>query len=129
MSENVVVLSVVGVTVLIVIVRWFLLREVPSKSDSVISKGPRGDRVLVRRSQRPAPESGQVAMPDSQQKPLNCGTVVAVGPGLINRQTGERVSLDLEPGDIVEFCDFAQTVDVEGEEMLLLRDEEIWRIV
>ncbi len=41
---------------------------------------PRGDRVIVKRLPLPQPKPGDVFLPASQQKPLNEGTVIAVGP-------------------------------------------------
>jgi chaperonin GroES len=66
-------------------------------------------------------------LPASQQRPLNSGTVIAVGPGKRSPHTGELIPIDLEPGDVVDFFDFANTVEIDGEEYLLLRDEEIWQ--
>jgi chaperonin GroES len=90
-------------------------------------KQPRGDRVLVRRLEAPQPKEGELSLPKSQQAPMNTGIVLAVGPGVRNRITGEIEPIDLIPGDIVDFFDFANTVTVDGEELLLLRDEEIWQ--
>lgn len=87
---------------------------------------PRGDRILVRRLLPPEPEPGKMVNPLSQTKPLNAGIVLAVGPGARNRVTGQVEPIaDLQPGDIVEFVEYAQEVEVDGETLLLLRDEEI----
>ena len=56
-------------------------------SKTSIDYEPRGDRVVVRRLPRPAPKPGEVVIPHSQQKLLDEGIVVAVGPGLRNRLT------------------------------------------
>jgi chaperonin GroES len=85
---------------------------------------PRGDRVLVRRLAATAPQAGEVVLPTSQQKPLNEGIVVAVGPGMLH--SGERVPVDLKVGQHVCFLDYAgSAIVVDGEEYLSLRDEEI----
>jgi len=93
---------------------------------SSLSYQPRGDRIIVRRHERSAPEGG-IMLPDSQQRPLNAGTVIAVGPGARNSVTGriDRIE-DLAPGDTVEFLDYAgSTVEIDGEEYLCMRDCEI----
>ncbi len=93
---------------------------------STINYEPRGDRVIVTQLPPPPPKPGQVLIPGSQQKPLNEGIVVAVGPGLRNRLTGQVDAVDLEPGDHVCFCDFAgNEIEVDGETYLSMRDEEI----
>jgi len=93
---------------------------------SSLNYQPRGDRIIVRRHERSAPEGG-IMLPDSQQRPLNAGTVIAVGPGARNSVTGriDRIE-DLAPGDTVEFLDYAgSTVEIDGEEYLCMRDCEI----
>lgn len=95
-------------------------------SESSINYEPRGDRVIVRRLPQPEGMVGGVYVPASQQKPLNEGVVVAVGPGLRNRVTGQRDTIDLKPGDNICFVDFAGfAVEVDGVEYLSLRDEEV----
>ncbi len=91
--------------------------ERSKKAVSKLSYQPRHNRLIVRRLDQTQPEAGQVFLPNSQRKPLNRGTVIAVGP-----------DTDLKPGAEVEFFDFANTVDIDGEEYLLLRDEEIWGV-
>jgi chaperonin GroES len=87
---------------------------------------PRGDRVIVKRLPPPTPKEGEVFMPASQQKPLNEGIVVAVGPGARNRLTGLIDPIGLEPGDHVCFVDFAGfDIEVDGEAYLSMRDEEV----
>lgn len=95
-------------------------------STTPINYEPRGDRVIVRRLPPPEPKEGEVYVPASQQKPLNEGVVVAVGPKLkVDRPTGV-VYFGLEPGDTVCFVDFAGfEIEVDGETYLSLRDEEI----
>ena len=88
---------------------------------------PRGDRVIVRRAERKPQEVGGIALPDSQQRPLNSGIVIAVGPGARNSVTGEIDAIgDLEPGDTVEFLDYAGAeIEVDGETYLCMREVEI----
>jgi len=93
---------------------------------STINYEPRGDRVVVRRLERPAPKPGEVIVPGSMQKQLDEGIVVAVGPGLRNRLTWQIDPVDIEPGDHVCFGDFAGSeIEVDGEKFLSMRDEEI----
>lgn len=91
-----------------------------------INYEPRGDRVIVRRLPPPESKEGEVYIPASQQKPLDEGIVIAVGPGSRNRLTGQIDPINLEPGDHVCFGDFAgNDVEVDGETYLSMRDEEI----
>jgi len=75
----------------------------------------------------PKPQPGTMALPASQQKPLNAGIVIAVGPGARNHVTGKIDPIeDLKPGDSVEFLDYAGAeVEVDGELYLVMRESEI----
>ncbi len=85
--------------------------------------------MIVRRLPLPEPVEGEVYVPASQQKPLNEGIVIAVGPSLYHptMQAGQDVVVsDLNPGDTVCFVDYAGfEIEVDGETYLSLRDEEI----
>lgn len=86
------------------------------RKESTLNYTPRGDRVIVKRLERPQPSEEQLFIPKSQQKDFNEGVVVAVGPEI----------LDLAVGDQVCFLDFAGTeVEVDGELYLSLMDSEI----
>ena len=81
--------------------------------------------MIVRQMPPPEPKEDEVYVPASQQKPLNEGVVVAVGPELYRRD-GDYVTSDINPGDIVCFVDYAGfPIEVDGETYLSLRDEEI----
>jgi chaperonin GroES len=52
------------------------------------------------------------------------GEVIAVGSG--KREKGERIPLDVKPGDRVLFGKYGGTeIKLDGEEFLILREEEI----
>lgn len=77
---------------------------------------PRGDRVIVKRLERPSAQPGSLFVPDSQQKPLDEGTVIAVGPTIS----------DIKAGQVVCFVEFAGTeIEVDGEGYLSMRESEI----
>ncbi len=90
---------------------------------------PLGDRILV----KPAPKeektaSGLFISSGAQEKPQR-GEVVAVGAGKLNDK-GERVALDIKAGDQVFYGKFGGTeVKVDGEDLLLLRADDIYAII
>ena len=90
---------------------------------------PLGDRVLV----KPAPKeertaSGLYISSGAQEKPQQ-GTVIAVGPGKLNKK-GDHMPLDVQVGDEVLYGKYGgNEVKLDGEELLLLRAEDIYGII
>jgi len=90
---------------------------------------PLNDRVLVKRTEELTVTKGGIVIPDSaKEKPIE-GKVVAVGPGKMSEQ-GQRMTLQVKDGDRVLFGKYSGTeIKVEGEEYLMMREEDILAIV
>ena len=90
---------------------------------------PLADRVLVKPDEaEQKTASGLYIASNAQEKPQR-GTIVAVGTGKVNDK-GERIPLDVKVGDRVLFGKYAgQTVKVDGEELLVMREEDIMAVV
>jgi chaperonin GroES len=85
---------------------------------------PLHDRVIVRRIEEKESVRGGIIIPDSAKEKPQEGEVIAVGAG--KREKGERVPLDVKPGDRVLFGKYSGTeIKVEDEDLLILREEEI----
>jgi len=85
---------------------------------------PLHDRVIVKRIEEKETVKGGIIIPDSAKEKPQEGEVVAVGAG--KREKGELIPLDVKPGDRVLFGKYSGTeIKVEGEELLILREEEI----
>ena len=91
---------------------------------------PLSDRVVVRRVDSESVTAGGIFIPDAATEKADQGTVLAVGAGKRNPTTGEINAIDVAAGDRVLFGKFAgQTVKVEGEELLILKEEDILAVV
>jgi len=90
---------------------------------------PLHDRVLVRRIAEDERTAGGIIIPDTaKEKPME-GEVVAVGEGARNEK-GERVALDVRPGDRVVFGKWSGTeVKIDGEELLIMKESDIMGVV
>ncbi|WP_059413169.1 co-chaperone GroES [Cupriavidus basilensis] len=94
-----------------------------------MSLRPLHDRVLVKRSDNETRTASGIVIPDSAAEKPDQGEVIAVGPGRRN-EAGERIAPDLRVGDRVLFGKYAgQGVKVDGEELLVLREEDIVAVV
>jgi chaperonin GroES len=58
------------------------------------------DRVLVQRVKADAKTAGGILLPDSAVKELNEAKVLAVGPGMLDKD-GKRVPMSVQSGDKV----------------------------
>ena len=90
---------------------------------------PLHDRVIVKRIEEEEKTKGGIIIPDTaKEKPIE-GKVVAVGEGKI-LENGKKQPLDVKKGDRVLFGKYAGTdIKLEGEEHLIMREEDIIAIV
>jgi chaperonin GroES len=90
---------------------------------------PLHDRVIVKRLESERTSPGGIVIPDSAaEKPVE-GKVVAVGKGKI-LEDGQVRPLDVKIGDKILFGKYSgQTVKVKGEELLVMREEDIMGVI
>jgi chaperonin GroES len=90
---------------------------------------PLHDRVIVKRLDQETKTASGIVIPDAAAEKPDQGRVLAVGNGKI-LEDGKVRALDVKIGDIVLFGKYSgQTVKVEGEELLVMREEDIMAIV
>ena len=90
---------------------------------------PLHDRVVVKCVEAEEKTASGIVLPGAVAEKPDIGEVVAVGEGRRN-EAGERVALDVKVGDKVLFGKYSgQTVKVDGEELLVMREEDIFGIV
>lgn len=86
---------------------------------------PLHDRVVVRRMEEEQVSAGGIVLPDSAKEKPAEGEVVAVGPGKTS-DTGAIIPMSVKEGDKVLFGKYAgQEVVVDGEELLVMREDDI----
>jgi chaperonin GroES len=90
---------------------------------------PLNDRILVKRIEEAQVTKGGIVIPDTaKEKPIE-GRVIAVGPGKMS-DAGNRMSLQVKEGDRILFGKYSGTeIKVEGEEYLMMREEDILAII
>ncbi len=90
---------------------------------------PLHDRVLVRRLEEEEQRVGGIIIPDTAKEKPQQGEVIGVGNGKL-LETGERVPLDVKVGDRILFGKYAGAdVKIDGEEYLILREDEILAVL
>jgi len=89
---------------------------------------PLHDRVILKRVAEEEKSKGGIIIPDSAKEAPAEGKVIAAGPG--KKEDGKIVPLDVKAGDRVLFSKYAGTeVKIEGEEHLIMREEDILGII
>ncbi len=90
---------------------------------------PLHDRVVVRRVEEDATSAGGIVLPDTASEKPSQGDVLAVGPGKA-LDDGSVRAVDLKVGDRVVFGQYGgNTVKVDGEELLILSENEIFGVL
>ena len=90
---------------------------------------PLHDRVVVKRVDADTQTAGGIIIPDAVAEKPDQGIVLAIGAGR-RTEAGTLVPMTVQVNDLVLFPRHAGTVvKVEGEEVLVLDEEEIFAII
>jgi len=90
---------------------------------------PLRDRVIVKPSESEDKTKSGIVLPDTAKEEPQEGEVVAVGPGAIDRE-GKKIPMEVKVGDKVIIPKYgASKVKLEGDEYLILREEDILAVV
>ncbi|MBU0603308.1 MAG: co-chaperone GroES [Gammaproteobacteria bacterium] len=90
---------------------------------------PLHDRVLVKRLEEERKTASGIVIPDAAAEKPDQGEVIAVGAGKI-LDDGKVRPMAVKAGDRVLFGKYSgQAVKVDGEELLVMREEDIMGVV
>jgi len=90
---------------------------------------PLHDRVIVKRLDNETKTASGIVIPDNAAEKPDQGEVLAIGPGKKDDK-GNSIALDVKVGDRVLFGKYAgQSVKVDGQELLVMREEDIMAVV
>ena len=83
---------------------------------------------MVRRDESDKVTEGGIVIPGNAQGKSNRGIVVAAGPGV--KVDGKSMGVDVAEGDKILFGKYSGVeIEVNGETLLLMREEEVLAIV
>lgn len=90
---------------------------------------PLHDRVIVKRLEEERKTASGIVIPDTAAEKPDQGEVIAVGKGKV-LEDGSVRPLEVKVGDRVLFGKYSgQTVKVEGEELLVMREEDVMGVI
>ena len=90
---------------------------------------PLHDRIIVRRIQEGEQKVGGIIIPDTAKEKPQQGRVVSAGNGKV-KNDGKRIPLDVKAGDLILFGKYtSQEVKLDGEEYLIMREDEVLAVI
>ncbi|MDQ2821177.1 MAG: co-chaperone GroES [Pseudomonadota bacterium] len=90
---------------------------------------PLHDRVIVKRLDQETKTASGLIIPDAAAEKPDQGEILAVGNGKV-QDNGTVRALEVKVGDRVLFGKYSgQTVKVDGEELLVMREEDIMAVL
>jgi chaperonin GroES len=90
---------------------------------------PLQDRILIKRIEEEEKTKGGIIIPDAAKEKPQEGKVVAVGGGK-TLDNGTKVPLTVKVGDKILFGKYSGTeVKIDGEEHLIMREDDVFGIV
>jgi chaperonin GroES len=90
---------------------------------------PLHDRIIVKRLEEERKTASGIVIPDTAAEKPDQGEVKAVGKGK-KTDDGKVIPIDVKVGDRVLFGKYSgQSVKVEGEELLVMREEDIMGVI
>ncbi|MFT5423745.1 MAG: chaperonin GroES [Phycisphaerales bacterium] len=91
---------------------------------------PLHDKLIVERDEAESVTSSGIYLPESSKDRPKTGTVIAIGDGRLNTETGERVPMSVKNGDSIIFTSYAGTeIKLDGDEYLIMNESDILAIV
>jgi chaperonin GroES len=90
---------------------------------------PLADRIILKRIESIKQLPSGIVLPESAEEAPDEGEILAVGPGKKNDK-GEIIPMSVKVGDRVLFGKYSgQTVKVDGDELLCMREDDLFAIV
>lgn len=90
---------------------------------------PLADRVVIKPSKAEEMTKGGIIVPDTAKEKPVWGDVIAVGPGRTS-DDGKLIPMEIKVGDKVLYGKYSGTeVTMEGEELLIMRENDIFAVM
>ena len=90
---------------------------------------PLHDRIIVSRIDEGEQKVGGIIIPDTAKEKPQQGKVIAVGAGK-TKDDGTRIALEVKEGNTILFGKYSgQEIKLDGEELLIMREDEVLAIL
>lgn len=101
-----------------------------NKKKAPVNIKPLHDKIIVERDEPESMTAAGIILPESGKERPKSGTVIAVGDGTLNTETGERIPLTIAAGDKVIFTSYAGTeVKLGDNEYLIMNEADVLAVI
>ena len=91
---------------------------------------PLGDKLLVQRAEARQQTDSGIYLPETSKDKPKEGTIIAVGCGHLNLDTGDRIPVTVKKCDQVLFTSYAGTeIKIDDNEYLIMSEDDILGII
>ena len=91
---------------------------------------PLGDKVIVKRDEAQSKTDSGIFIPEAAKDKPKQGKIVALGSGILNKDTGKYMPFAVKKGDTVLFTTYSGTeIKIDGETFIIMTEEDILGII
>jgi chaperonin GroES len=91
---------------------------------------PLGDKILLKRAEPEEQTEAGIFLPESAKDTPREGRIIALGEGILNKETGTYMPFSVKKGDLVIFSSYSGTeVKLDDEEYLILTEDDILGVI
>ena len=91
---------------------------------------PLGDKIIVKRAEAQTKTDTGIYLPESAKDKPKEGKVVALGSGILNKDTGKYLPFTVKKGDRVIFTSYSGTeIKVDNDDLLIMTEEDILGVI
>ncbi len=91
---------------------------------------PLGDKIIIKRAEAQTKTDSGIFLPESAKDKPKEGKVIALGQGLLNKDTGKYMPFSVKKGDRIIFTSYSGTeIKLDGEEYLIMTEDDILGVI
>jgi chaperonin GroES len=91
---------------------------------------PLGDKIIVKRAEAQTKTESGIYLPESAKDKPKEGKVVALGSGILNKETGKYLPFTVKKGDRIIFSSYGGTeIKIDGEDLLIMAEDDILGVI
>ena len=91
---------------------------------------PLGEKILIKRAEARDKTDSGIYLPESAKDQPKEGKVIALGDGILNKETGTYMPFTVKKGDRIIFSSYSGTeVKIGDEDMLILSEDDVLGVI